>query len=193
MLSDWKTRLWYDQKSALGNPAAAVGKAVTNNGLWWTHDRPSRSIVYFDLLISLRDGYAHSQMKHKDCVKFGYLPPHSEHPKSTFKGMMTSLLICLHEQNTDGEDFVRHGRDLFCNMKERGYNKAKLCKYFRHAPDRIDYRIENPHRIMQQKICTDGRGNLYFPWKAHSDGIPPTFYRKNMNEFSVGSHTTKRW
>ena len=148
--------------------------------------------MYFDLLISLRDGFVHSQTKHKDCAKFGYLPPHSEHPKSTFKGMMTGLLIRLHEQNTDGEDFVRHGTDLFQNMKERGCDTAKLRQYFRHAADRIDYRTENPHLILQQKICRDNRGNLYFPWKAHSDGIPPHILQEKYERILGGvSHHNK--
>ena len=153
-------------------------KDVDNFGIltWDIHAperRPSPSVDFLDLTISIVDGKIEFKTFQKDLNLYLYLPPSSSHPKSTIKGTIYSLVGRYYRQNTHRKDFLHIVRLFFNHLLDRGWKADDIKPIFMEACDRMDAKRNN-NTLTQSSTPTlaqEEEEELYIHLQHHDNDI----------------------
>ena len=161
-------------------------------GLSWTAETPSRKVNFLDLTLSIRNGVIHSTTYQKWMNLYLYIPPHSAHPASCFKGLVFGILQRYWQQNTDRADFTKFAGLFFNRLLARGHAENDIAPLFRQAATHIDWKDKFPDLHIMKKTAKGKKrkDTLYLPWRFHPTGTSTRVVR-NLYETHLEGHTLK--
>ena len=105
--------------------------------LKWEVGKPSTSVHYLDLTVSIENGVLVTKTYQKPTNLHQYITPNSAHPPWMMKGIVLSMLTTYYFQNTYKEDYWEVAMTFYRNLKRRGWSRDRLEPMFVSAHDKL--------------------------------------------------------
>ncbi|KAL3792100.1 hypothetical protein ACHAWO_010041 [Cyclotella atomus] len=145
------------------------------NGLEWVCNKPSTSITFMDLTITIKNGRLHCMVYQKEQNLYLYIPPHSFHPKGVLTGLIFGQVLrlrCLCTLSTDADVKIHQ---FYERLRHRGHTDESLQPLFRRAEENtlnyINRNAEDRERLSKLKSI-DSRKQVYFHLQFHPEDLP---------------------
>mmetsp|Transcript_1627 Transcript_1627/g.3754 ORF Transcript_1627/g.3754 Transcript_1627/m.3754 type:complete len:636 (-) Transcript_1627:2757-4664(-) len=169
--------------------------------LEWTFEPRCNQIPFLDLLISTRPktGTIHYTLYEKALNLYQYLPLHSTHAPSNFRGFVIGMVTRIIRLTRTHQDRLTAVKKLYWRLIARGYNPTTVRKLFQDAFTRINQPRSrrrdttppavylhvpfHPHDITPHQIQ-----HLFEDTVQHPPKEPPLSTLENMNGFQFGPH-----
>ena len=165
---------------ACDNPATWTSfcQELDNFGiLRWDVERPSLSVDFMDVTLTIRNGSVESTTFQKKRNLYLYLPPASAHPAGTIKGTIYGLIGRYFAHNTHRRDFLRLTRLLFRRLLNRGWDASYLTPVFLAACRHVQERAKAPPAL-PSCLTVVKKKNLFLHLEYHRDDVPRTEVRR---------------
>ena len=102
-------------------------KDANNFGiLKWDFNRPTNTVAFLDLNITIKEGKITTRTHQKEGNPYLYITPQSAHPPGMIKGVIFGLVQRYYEQNSDKKDFIYFTKLLFTRLVSRGWNPSYI-------------------------------------------------------------------
>ena len=154
--------------------------------LRWDIDKPSSSVDYLDLTITIHNRRIVTRTYQKEMNLYQYLPPHSSHPPSALKGMVYSLMRTYFKQNTRRQDYISTVTSMFHHLLARGWNKLSLKETIIAADKKLQLQHYHEATTPENQPTTTNvveRESLYFHLPYHPNDIPRRRIRQLYNHY----------
>lgn len=115
------------------------------DGLKWVSKKPSTSINFMDLTITIKNGCIETTIYKKEQNLYLYIPPLSSHPTGILTGLVYGQVLrvrrlCTHEADATGKI-----KQFFDRLVARGHTANDLLPLFRHAKDNATKYLTRTH------------------------------------------------
>jgi hypothetical protein len=140
------------------------------HGLRWKCERPSRSVDFMDLTITIVDGRLETTLFEKAMNLYLYLPPHSSHPRGVFTGLIFGQVLrirrlCSHKKDADEKIL-----EFFHRLLARGHTQEAIGPLFDKAEANarayMQLSPEERERVKQQKAL-DAHNQVFLHLQYH--------------------------
>lgn len=114
-----------------------------NKSLEWTATKPSLSIDFLDLTITIEEnGNINTKTFQKSLNLYLYIPPNSAHPPGALKGLIYGNIQKFWNQNTNKEDFRNLTKKFYKHLCNRGHNATKIKSIFIDAANHLKNQLK---------------------------------------------------
>ena len=141
----------------------------------WEMTKPSRSINFLDLTITLEaDRTITTKTYVKEMNLHLYIPPHSAHPKGVLKSLIFGTLQRYWVQNTKMADFTQAVADFYGHLLNREYAAEQLTPLFQEAALAIAKKAKRAARTGEERWdlpTSDPSSRLFIHWTYHPRDI----------------------
>lgn len=141
------------------------------HGLRWEPENPAPTANFLDLTLTLKNGIITTDLYEKALNLYLYLPPHSNHPNSLLRGLVSGCLHRIHRLCSDRTMITRHARNLLRRLTARGYNYNLTRSLINTSLLSLDARDLNPQPATKP-ASTDLRTRLFFHLPYHQNNPP---------------------
>ncbi|KAL7502226.1 hypothetical protein ACHAXN_000240, partial [Cyclotella atomus] len=145
------------------------------NGLEWVCKKPSTSINFMDLTITIKNGRLHCTIYEKEQNLYLYIPPHSSHPKGVLTGLIFGQVLRLRRLCTLSTDADVKIHQFYERLRHRGHTDESLQPLFRRAEENalnyINRSAEDRERLSKLKSI-DSQNQVYFHLQFHPEDPP---------------------
>jgi len=105
-------------------------QALNYGKLTWEVNKPSHSVHFLDLTLSINDGKINFTMYEKSLNLYLYIPPASAHPPGVLKGLIAGALLWIIRLTSDPNIRKKHMSNFYARLIARGYTSSVLNKIF---------------------------------------------------------------
>eukprot|EP00956_Cyclotella_meneghiniana_P030325 scaffold75834_cov36-Cyclotella_meneghiniana.AAC.1 len=140
------------------------------HGLKWVCTKPSHSVNFMDLTISVVNGRIETKLFEKPMNLYLYLPPHSSHPRGVFTGLISGQILRVRRLCTHKTDADSSIRDFLDRLLARGHTRESLQQMFANAEANATSFLKRSHDERKQlKIQkrNDSNNQLFFHLQFH--------------------------
>ena len=95
-------------------------------GLKWTFTKPSTSIDFMDLTITIVDGKIETTIFEKAQNLYLYIPPHSSHPRGVLTGLICGQVLRFRRLCSKRSDANKKIQEFAKRLMDRGHTREKL-------------------------------------------------------------------
>ena len=106
--------------------------------LRWNVENPSNTTTFLDLELTINHQKIYTKTFQKPLNLYLYIPPHSAHPQSCFKGFITGEILCYWRQNMDTEDYIQITSLFIQRLLQRGHSLSNILPIIQAATQHID-------------------------------------------------------
>ena len=142
--------------------------------LRWIVEKPSMSVDFMDLTITLSQGRAFMSLYEKPNNLHLYIPPNSSHPPGLLTGMVYGMVHRITTLCSSPSDRERRIKDCFRHLRARGYSKDVLKPHFEGAMERArNYQPLTEEEIQAKKKDKNKlKDAVFFHTQFHPNNIP---------------------
>lgn len=151
--------------------------------LRWNVEDLSNTTTFLDLELSIQNHKIYSKTYQKPLNLYLYIPPHSAHPKSCFKGFITGELLRYWRQNTNKADYLQITSLFIQRLLQRGHSLEDILPLIQSATSYIDNLNNKPHT---EANTSNNNNTLYIHWKHHPNDIKKKTLRALYNNTLQG-------
>ena len=161
------------------------GRMINDYGiLKWTIGKPSASVNYLDLTVSIENGMLVTRTYLKPTNLFQYITPTSAHPPWMMKGIVLSMLTTYYFQNTYKEDYWKVAIAFYKNLKQRGWSRDELEPMFVSAHDKLTCPKPTENISIEEEISSKEQIILHLEY--HPSDFPKRKLREIWDECCMG-------
>ena len=139
--------------------------------LTWDMDKPSKSIDYLDLTITIDNGRITTQTFCMPLNLYQYITTLSNHPFSIIKGMIYGILKQYYRQNSNREDYFKNDMLFYKYLTKRGWQADTIDAIFIRAHNKIVMQSKQPPSITTTQDDTSLKKLIILHHVYHSHGI----------------------
>ena len=139
--------------------------------LKWDVNKPSSSVDFLDLTLTLVDRVVESKTFQKKLNLYLYIPPASAHPSSCIKGTVYGLVGRYFAHNTHRKDYVHFVALLYARLLERNWDEAYIKPLIFKACESNESRSREPPPSVPQDASRDKK-RLFVHLQYHRDDVP---------------------
>ena len=153
--------------------------------LEWEATRPSKSVDFLDLTITLDpDGTFSTKTYVKPMNLHLCLPPESAHPKGTLKSLIFGTIHRYWTQNSRKEDFLSAGAAFYGHLLNRGYTSEVLTPLFLEAAVAMNRKFNGPTapEELWEPIPDSPQGRFFIHWEYHPRDVERKTLRQLFEE-----------
>ena len=131
--------------------------------------RPSNSVDFLDLTLSIVDGKIVSKTFQKKMNLFLYLPASSAHPQGCIKGTIYGLIGRYYAQNSYRKDYIYFVTTLYRHLLDRSWDREFIRRLILEATSTIESRSSATTPASSR--VTDDEDNLFIHLEYHPNDI----------------------
>jgi hypothetical protein len=132
--------------------------------LRWNVENPSITTTFLDLDLTINHQKIYTKIFQKPLNLYLYIPPHSAHPQSFFKGFIAGEILCYWRQNTDTEDYIQITSLFIQRLLQRGHSLSNRLPLIQTATQHIDNINLRPPSTGTTSNTDD---TFYIQWRYH--------------------------
>ena len=156
--------------------------------LRWNIEEPSYTTTFLDLELNINHKKIYTKTFQKPLNLYLYIPPHSAHPQSCFKGFITGELLRYWRQNTNSEDYIQITSSFIQRLLQRGHSLNDILPLIQAATKHIDnINLRPPITNINTTSNTDN--TLFIHWRHHPNDISKKTIRTIYNNTLQGKDT----
>ena len=140
------------------------------HGLKWICEKPSHSVNFMDLTITVVDGHIETKLFEKALNLYLYLPPHSSHPRGVFTGLISGQILRIRRLCTHKSDADSSIRDFLDRLLQRGHTQESLAPLFASAENNAKaflQRSNSERKQLKQQQWKDAHNQVFFHLQFH--------------------------
>ena len=155
-------------------------------GLEWVCTKPSNSVNFMDLTITIVNGKIETTLYEKPMNLYLYIPPHSSHPKGVYTGLIFGQVLRIRRLCTHKSDADRKIKDFYNRLLERGHTPESLLPLFSRAEENAYNYMARPIEDLetqQLRKWWDSKRQVYFHLQFHPEDPPSRDLQRLWRDF----------
>ena len=140
------------------------------HGLRWECERPSRSVNFMDLTITIKNGHLETTLYEKAMNLYLYLPPHSSHPRGVFTGLIFGQVLRIRRLCTHSTDADKKILEFFHRLLARGHTQESIGPLFDKAERNASAYLELSQaekEDLRKKKSSDSHNQIFLHLQYH--------------------------
>ena len=156
------------------------------HGMKWDCNKPSVSVNFMDLTISIDSGRIVTTLFEKDLNLYLYIPPFSSHPRGVFTGTISGQILRIRRLCTYKSDADDRIKEFHSRLLARGHSPDNLAPLFTKAEENATaYLLRSPeeHEALRKRKHDDSNHQVYFHLQYHPSDPPSRKIQRLWRDF----------